>query len=123
MQLVRSDIVFILEQIQFELAPPIPVSPKLPRCLCNPSRKGNNLVARQGLFGAADNPIPRASGESQSRKARAGTSHQGISSIVIGWQPRVSQRGATCCATLAAVAHAIEHRVAIGKRDCAQTNR
>ena len=123
MQLVRSDIVFILEQIQFEFAAATPVSPTLPQGLRNPSGNGNNLVARQDLFGAADHPIPRASGESHSRKAKAVTSYQRISGIVIGSQPRVSQSGATCCATLAAVAHAIEHRVAIGKRDCVQTNR
>ena len=103
MQLVRSDIVFILEQIQFEFAAATPVSPTLPQGLCNPSGKGSNLVACQDLFGAAD-PLPRASGESQSRNAKAGTSYQRISGIVIGLRSRVSQSDATCCATLAAVA-------------------
>ena len=76
MQLIRSDIVFILEQIQFEFAGLTPVSPTLPQGLCNPSGKGNNLVARQDQFGAADNLLPRASGDSESREAEAGTSYQ-----------------------------------------------
>jgi hypothetical protein len=104
MQLVRSDIVFILEQIRFEFADPAPVSPTLPQGLCDPSGEGTNLVARQDLFGAAADPLPRASGEFQSRKVKAGTSYQRISGIVIGSRPCVSQSGATCCATLAAVA-------------------
>ena len=123
MQLIRPDIVFILEQIQFEFAGLTPVSPTLPQGLCNLSGKGN-LVARQHQFGTADNPLPRASGESKSREAEAGTSYQQSSGIVIGSEPCASESGVTCCEMLAAVAaHAIEHRVAIAKRDCVRTNR
>ena len=91
MQPVRSDIDFILAQIQFEFAGLTPVSPTLPTGLRNPSSGGNNLVGCQDQFGAADKLLARASGESRSREAEAGTSYQQTSGIVIGAQARVSE--------------------------------
>ena len=88
MQLIRSDLDFILAQIQFaETGAPLE-NPSLPFGLRTVDGTNNSVVPGQSDFGAADRVFPRMT-DPVFREADLGTSYSQTTGTVIDPQPRI----------------------------------
>jgi len=88
MQLIRSDLDFILAQIRFaETGGPLD-DPSLPFGLRTVDGRNNSVVPGQSDFGAADRVFPRMT-DPVFREADLATSYSQTAGTVIDAQPRI----------------------------------